>query len=121
MGRINFRPPGDVSPQAVFLLKAMKEDNVMEVLTYLRNTPDWIDLYKAFELMRTDISQRFGEGGEKKIGWPSDRKIRTFTSDAQFFRHSKAKWPKRDPNSSMPLPEARSFIQELCRKWLDAF
>jgi hypothetical protein len=100
------------------MLKAMNDENVRDVLTYLRNVLDWIDLYKAFELMRADIKQRFGQDGQRQVGWPSGKRIDAFTADAQFFRHSKVKWPKRDPKSAMPLNEARSFVQGLCRTWL---
>jgi hypothetical protein len=117
-GRISFRQPGDPTPQNLVMAKAVNNENVTEVLTYLRDVPDWIDLYKAFELMRADINKRFGKGGQQKVGWPSGKHIETFRADAQFFRHSKVKWPKRDPKSAMRLDEARSFVQELCHKWL---
>jgi hypothetical protein len=117
-GRISFRQPGQPTAQTLIMLKAMNDENVRDVLTYLRNVPDWIDLYKAFELMRADIKERFGQDGQRQVGWPSGKRIDAFTADAQFFRHSKVKWPKRDPKSAMPLNEARSFVQDLCRKWL---
>jgi hypothetical protein len=116
--RISFRQRGEPTSQTLTMQKAMNHENVAEVLTYLRNVPDWIDLYKAFELMRADIKDRFGQDGQRQVGWPSGKRIEAFTADAQFFRHSKVRWPKRDPGSAMPLHEARSFVQELCRLWL---
>jgi hypothetical protein len=117
-GRISFRQAGEPTPQTLVMRKAMNDENVRDVLTYLSSVPDWIDLFKAFELMRADVKDRFGQDGQRQIDWPSGRRIEAFTADAQFLRHSKARWPKRDPNSAMPLHEARLFVQELCRKWL---
>jgi hypothetical protein len=118
-GRFVADGPVGPTPQTLMMQKAMVDDNVREVLTYLSKVPDWIDLFKAFEVMRREIAGRLGEDGQQKIGWPGKNKIGTFTGDAQFDRHAKGnKWPKRARETAMPLHEARAFVRGLCSKWL---
>lgn len=111
--------PRGPTPQALLIQTAKANEDVREVLTYLSKVPDWIDLYKAYEVMRREIAGRLGEDGQQKIGWPSKNKITTFRGDAQFDRHAKGNnWPNRPRETAMPLNEARVFVKDLCSKWL---
>ncbi|MBW7970279.1 hypothetical protein [Bradyrhizobium sp. BR 10289] len=104
------------------LMASVLNDDIADVFGYLGMARDWVDLYNAFEIMRGDIEQRFGKNGPERIGWPSARHIKAFTSGAQFDLHSKLRWPKqRDQASRMSLTDARALIQDLCRRWLASF
>lgn len=110
--------PSPPMPQVTWLREAGLDDVVGDVLTYLRGTPDWFDLYKAFERMRDDINRRLGgQHRTHEIGWPD---FDDFTEAANVHRHSPAKWGRYDPsNAPMSLNEARGFVQKLVQTWLD--
>jgi hypothetical protein len=44
--------PVQQSPQSNWLQNAAQDEGAVEVLSYLRDTPDWFFLYKAFEAMK---------------------------------------------------------------------
>lgn len=120
--RLNNRNPGEPSRQALLLRDASKSKPAHDVLIHLRGRPEWFDLYKAYELMRADISRRLGSNGRAAIGWPSRTKISHFTKSAQLYRHAKGDWPNGITlESAMSLKEARNFIKNLCSLWLQSF
>ncbi len=119
-GRTNFwgaEKQQSLSPS--FALMADTDDVVMEVLHFLRRSPDWFDLYAAFERMRHDINTGLNkQKATAEIGWPSDREQDYFTESSNVYRHSKAKWGRYSPANAMPLREARQFVSDCLSKWL---
>jgi hypothetical protein len=70
----NVQPPPQ-SRQSVWLQNAMKNESALDVLAYIRGTPDWFLLYKAYEAMRP---------GGGAAGWPDTGR---FTRSANIRRH----------------------------------
>lgn len=105
--------PNPQSQQSVWLRHAMKSETVLDVLSYLRGTPDWFLLYKAFEAMRAD--------GGGKAGWPDTS---DFTRSANIHRHfsghAAAKQQAGKPFIPMNLKEATGFVRSLAAAWLNA-
>ena len=95
----------------------MTDDVVADVLTFLRGEPDWFDLYKAFERMRDDSNRQIGQRKTSTLGGPA---LDHFTQSAQVYRHSRSKWPQGyTMANAMQTSDARKFVQELVRNWLD--
>ncbi|MCD0422007.1 hypothetical protein LOC51_32750 [Rubrivivax sp. JA1024] len=121
-GKISFAQKVVATEQQSQICLALADEVVLEVLSYLRDTPDWLDLYKAHETMQADLSVRFGQKGQKIIGWP-EKKIKIFTEVANGARHGKKSERVREKRERkgeavMSLPEARQFVRELCQLWL---
>lgn len=121
-GKIGLAQKTAPTEQQSQICLALSDEVVMEVLTYLRDTPDWLDLYKAHETMKADLSVRLGPEGQKIVGWPA-KKIKIFTEVANGARHGKQSERVREKRqrkgeSVMSLPEARQFVRELCQLWL---
>jgi len=109
-------PPPPAPPHVRWMKEASNSDIVLDVFTYLRDEPDWFDLYKAFELMRHDVNKTLGQGKTSEIGWPNTD---FFRESAQVHRHSRAKTLRYDLTTAMPLLEARQFLGRITRIWLD--
>jgi hypothetical protein len=110
---------GDVKPpprsrQSVWLQNAVKNEGALDVLAYIRGSPDWFLLYKAYETMRAD-------GGGAAAGWPdTDRFSRSANIRRHFSRHSSAKQTPDKPFVPMDLGDATSFIRTLATLWLNS-
>lgn len=101
--------------QTLWMAAGLQDDTVADVLTYLRDKPDWFDLYKACEAMTRDV----GRNNPKGPKWPSD--IGAFSRDAQLHRHSR-EWCERKgikADGSMTLEDARSLIRSMAQAWLE--
>jgi hypothetical protein len=110
-------PPPSAPRETIWLREATQNDIVADVLTFLRGEPDWFDLAKAFERMRSDINAQVGQHNESTVGWPDTNHFR---QSAQVYRHSKAKWPPGySLANAMKVSEARDFVRTLTRAWLD--
>ena len=105
--------PDPQSRQSMWLQTAMMDQNAIDVLTYLRGTPDWFLLYKAYEAMRAD--------GGPAAGWPdTNRFSRSANIHRHFAGHSAAKQTPDKPFVPMQLNEAIGFVRSLARLWLDS-
>ena len=83
---------------------------------------DWSDLYKVFEIIRHVVGD---EDTIKASGWASHREINTFSESADRreisgsdARH--ARLPGSPSGRAMSLREARDFMFDLAKKWLDS-
>jgi hypothetical protein len=100
------------SQQSVWLQNAVKDENVRDALAYLRGTPDWFLLYKAYETMKKD-------GGPAV--WPdTERFSRSANIHRHFSGHPSAKQTPNKPFVPMDLNEATSFIRSLATTWLNS-
>lgn len=94
-----------------------------DVLAILgRGELDWYDLYKVFEIIRTEV------GDQKALvsvctGWGIAEHISPFRDSAnhpgvsgEAARH--ARQSGRVPTDTMALQQGRAFIQDLARLWL---
>ena len=73
---------------------------------------DWTDLYKIYELIQEDIKSNIC-----KTGWTTDNEESRFTQTANYYRHGKSKFTL--PDNPMTLEQADSFISYIIQKWLD--
>jgi hypothetical protein len=104
--------PNPRSRQSVWLQSAMKSESALDVLAYLRGTPDWFLLYKAFEAMKAD--------GGTDAGWPDTGGFtRSANIRRHFSGHSSAKHSPGKAFVPMELKEATSFIRSLATTWLN--
>lgn len=96
------------------------DSDVDDVLHFLAHpSPDWMDLYKAFEVVRADV------GKIQDRGWASGGELSRFTGTANHqgaagraARHARAKnSPVANP---MSLDEARTLIRSIVQAWLTA-
>jgi hypothetical protein len=102
------------SRQSVWLQNAVKNESALNVLAYIRGTPDWFLLYKAYEAMRED-------GGGGAAGWPdTGRFSRSVNIRRHFSGHASAKQTPDKPFDPMDLGEATSFIRTLATLWLNS-
>jgi hypothetical protein len=92
---------------------------VLEILGKAEPAPDWVELYKVFEIVRSKVSRL-----EKK-GWVTSAEISAFTASANRpdvsgaqARH--ARMPGGRPKGTMTLIEARQMISILVTAWLDS-
>jgi hypothetical protein len=102
----------------VFINAARKDKNILDAINFYL-TPNWINLYKAYELIKDDVT-------EKKIisyGWASKRNISRFKQSAQCrellgneARHASKKYPL--PSDPMDIDEAKYFIKYLLFDWM---
>jgi hypothetical protein len=106
--------PAPQSRQSVWLQNAVKNEGALDVLAYIRGTPDWFLLYKAYETMRAD-------GGSAAAGWPdTGRFSRSANIRRHFSGHSSAKQTPDKPFVPMDLREATGFIRALATLWLNS-
>ena len=105
------------SPQSVWVQTALDQEDVADLLSYLRETPDWIALYKVYETLDKHIGSR----NVSITGWPSKSQISTFTRAAQLHRHSKA-WNKKKgitAKDDMIFDDASALVRSMIRAWLE--
>jgi hypothetical protein len=99
---------------------SLGEDVVADVLSYLRGTPDWIALYKAYEAMNKDVNAlKSGKGPVS--GWPSQTKISAFRREAQLHRHSKA-WCDANGitnTGAFSFNDASTLVRSMIKVWLE--
>lgn len=116
----NLGAPPPPTPQSIWVQMGLNEEIVADVLSYLRGTPDWIALYKAYEAMNRDVSA-LRSGKEPILGWPSQTQINAFTRDAQLHRHSKAWCHKKGITSTgaMSFDEASALVRSMIRAWIE--
>ena len=102
-----------------FASLADADDVVMDVLHRISRSPDWFDLYAAYERMKCDINERLDkQKATTEIGWPSERRQTFFRESSNVYRHSKAKWGRYSPANAMPIRDARQFVSDCLRIWL---
>jgi hypothetical protein len=92
---------------------------VLEILGTAEPAPDWVELYKVFEIVRSKVSRL------DKKGWVTSAEISAFTASANRpdvsgaqARH--ARMPGGRPKGTMTLVEARQMIGVLVTAWLDS-
>jgi hypothetical protein len=94
--------------QSIWLQAGLNEETVTDALSYLRGTPDWIALYKAYEAINKDaIALKSIKGAIP--GWPSQAEINAFTRDAQLHRHSKSWCEKKRITSTGAMTHLQHF------------
>lgn len=113
--------PPSPTPQSMWVQVGMNEEVVADVLSYLRGTPDWIALYKAYEAMNRDVSQLRSKRGPIP-GWPSQGQINAFTRDAQLHRHSKAWCDKKGITSvgAIGFNDASALVRSMIKAWIES-
>jgi hypothetical protein len=102
--------PGPLPPEVRWIALAQVEPVVGDVLRFLKAPePDWLDLYMASELL---------ESGAGQAWWPKAR-FGAFTASSQVGRHARGPHENLPPERLMSLGQARGFIADLVRLWLD--
>jgi hypothetical protein len=116
----NLGAPPPPTPQSIWVQMGLNEEVVADVLSYLRGTPDWIALYKAYEAMNRDVSGLRSTKGPVS-GWPPQAQIGAFTRDAQLHRHSKAWCDKKGIASTgaMTFDDASALVRSMIRIWIE--
>jgi hypothetical protein len=112
--------PEPPPPQSKWIETGLKDDDVANVLSYLRGVPDWIELYRAYEAMNSDVNVHLSSKGPISA-WPSKAKISEFTRDAQLHRHSKPWCDKAGIGSAgaMSLNDASALVRSMIRAWIE--
>lgn len=101
-------PPRPV--EADWLRIAFCEKSVAEVLNRLRAELNWWDLYLAYEVVRSEM--------KSEPRWPKT-KAGFFQTGAQVFRHHGYAYAGLTPETAMPIEDARAFMRDLVKLWLD--
>lgn len=98
-------------PEFRWMELAQTEEEVRDVLLFLRAPePDWFDLYKVSELLAS---------AKERQAWLPASRFRDFGDSAQFDRHARGRYEAMDPAGRMDLGQARDFIRDMARQWLD--
>jgi hypothetical protein len=117
-GSLGAPPPP--TPESIWVQAGLDEEVVADVLSYLRGTPDWIALYKAYEAMDKDVSAP--RSIEAPIaGWPSQAQIKAFKRSAQLHRHSTS-WCEKHQISkadAMSLDDASAVVRSMIKAWIE--
>lgn len=116
----NLGAPEPPPRQTAWIELASTDDAVADVLSYLRGTPDWIDLYKAYEAMNADVNALKALKGPV-LAWPPKSQISAFTRDAQLHRHSKP-WCDKEgikTENPMALNDASALVRAMTRAWIE--
>jgi hypothetical protein len=99
---------------------AMRDPKVNKALRLFSTARDWADLYRVFEVIKSDVG---GDKGLVSRGWISGRKASLFTSTANnpgaigdAARHGHS--AQQPPPKPMTLTEARGLIRHLLANWL---
>jgi len=141
-------PPPTPSDAQRWALAAAADDAVANVLSYLRGDPDWFNLYKAFEAVRSDVTahlaatldltpeqtkDRCWSGARWAAEFGADPARATqFATDANARRHHRsqplsrtlpadqlaASADEQARNEDEALQQARDFLRELVKLWL---
>jgi hypothetical protein len=112
--------PMPPTPQSIWIQTGLDEEVVADVLSYLRGSPDWFDLYKAYEAMTVDINAMKSAKGPV-LGWPAKAQISAFRRDAQLHRHSKARCDQQGIKRSgaTGFDEASALIRSMIKAWIE--
>ncbi|MGH6677956.1 MAG: hypothetical protein ACREDL_03235 [Bradyrhizobium sp.] len=112
--------PIPLTPQSIWIQTGLDEEVVADVLSYLRGSPDWIALYKAYEAMTADINAMKSVKGPV-LGWPAKAQISAFSRDAQLHRHSKAWCDERGikRTGATGFDEASALIRLMIKTWIE--
>lgn len=113
--------PPPASPLPAWLQLAARDHNVDDALYFLQQPdPDWIELYKVYEVVRSESDSRVEDRG-----WASRQELSRFTRTAnhqdaagRVARH--ARMNAAAPPSPMSLKDARALIRRVLRAWIDA-
>ena len=116
----NLGAPPRPTLQSIWVQMGLNEEVVADVLSYVRGLPDWIALYKAYEVMNRDVGALKSAKGPIS-GWPSQAQIGAFTRDAQLHRHSKAWCDKKGITSTgaMTFDDASTLVRSMIRTWIE--
>jgi hypothetical protein len=116
------QPPTAPAPGPGYVQLAQTHSDVAEVLEILGrpdSPPDWVDLYKVFEIVLDNTP------GLYKRGWVTKAELDAFTASATrpdvsgaLARHARVKG--KPPKRTMTLIEARQTIGVLVTAWLDS-
>lgn len=100
---------------------AANDSNIAEALEILASGLDAVHLYKVYEIIEDDV------GGARTIrqrGWASRKAISRFGAatnhpevSGKLARHARQRGDA--PRNPMDLSEARRFLLDLTRKWMD--
>ena len=81
-----------------------------DVLRFLKAPePDWLDLFMASELLESAAGS---PGGRRRVR-------ENFTANSQEGRHARGPYENLPLSRRMDLRQARRFVAELARQWLD--
>jgi hypothetical protein len=120
-GAVTVTRPSALAPK--WLAKAERNPEIARALR-LRNAQKlmWTDLHRLYEVLRAEVG---GDAAIVKSGWTSKSQIERFTRSADSVavagddaRHGVERM--QPPAKPMTLSQARSFIDALLGKWLDA-
>jgi hypothetical protein len=113
-GALDAPPPP--TPESIWVQAGLDEEVVADVLSYLRGTPDWIALYKAYEAMDKDVSA-LRSTKAAIAGWPSQAQIKAFKRSAQLHRHSKSWCEKLGITNvgAMSLDDASAVVRSMIK------
>jgi hypothetical protein len=110
-------PPGPRDVQVAGVDANVTE--ALEILGRADPAPDWIDLWKVFEVVRDAVP------GLEHKGWISKADLSAFRASANRpdvsgadARH--ARMPASPPKRTMTVGEARALIGVLVAAWLDS-
>ena len=108
------------TPQSTWLQTGLNEEAVSDALSYLRGTPDWIALYKVYEVINRDVVALKSTKGVVP-GWPSQTQINSFKRSAQLHRHSKSHCEKTGIASAgaMTFDAASALVRSTMKTWLE--
>ena len=113
-------PPPASKSIAAAVKSAMLDTKVNKALRLFGSARDWVDLYRVFEVIESDVG---GEKGLVSRGWITRKLASLFTSTANnpaaigdAARHGHSNQPP--PARPMTLTEARELIRRLLESWL---
>jgi hypothetical protein len=111
------QPP---TPQSTWAQIGLSDEIVADTLSYLRGTPDWIALYKAYEAMNKDVTALKSRKGPIS-GWPSQSQISAFTRDAQLHRRSTSWCAKHGitGTGAMIFDDASALVRSMIKTWIE--
>ncbi len=115
--------PNPQLPGSRYLAVAANDPDVAEALTIMgKAEPNWVDLYKVYEIIRDNIRPAKIEDN----GWATKQDQSMFTGSANRqdvsgsdARHARTSGPP--PTRTMSLHDARGFIGDLVVHWIGAF
>ncbi|MBN1762727.1 MAG: hypothetical protein JW878_06605 [Methanomicrobia archaeon] len=120
-GTVQEQESHQADPIVDWIAIARYDTNVATVLRLFNKNLDWVNLYRIYEVIESDV------GGIDNIieeEWTTKRTIKRFKYTANSpdaigdeSRHGKKLMPPKDP---MTFPEARSLIKTLAHKWLSS-
>jgi hypothetical protein len=108
------------TPQSTWAQVGLSDEVVADTLSYLRDTPDWIALYKAYEAISKDVAALKPKKGPIS-GWPSQSQISAFTRAAQLHRHSMSWCAKHGitGTGAMIFDDASALVRTMIKMWIE--